>query len=308
MLSRRWFVPALLGLVLAAPAAVASASEGDMTRFLPANAEVVGAMNIQAMRNSDTWRAFRPMLERSPQVRQAFAQVDGVNPGTLLDQAERVSFAVLPSRGSEPNGVFVVEGQFDQAALRSAIESAGEAERADVDSIASYHADGFRIAFMNERTVVAGDDNAVAAFLRQAAAGNATTFQSGLRTQIAAADRQRMVWLAGIITPAMRAQSPALDASVRGVAMSIDLSSGLRAALSIEAGEETINQMRSEFETARSQTANSPELAALGLAPLLQGLTFEARDGRGHVGLTIAASDWNRMLVMIAALVESELR
>lgn len=306
MLSQRWFAPALVCAALLMSFNSASAAEVDYLSFFPANSDVVGSVNLQALRGTDTWRTMRPLLEKVPGVQQTSSSLAGVDIDDLLTQVDQVHFASVPSAGKQEI-VIVARGTVNQGAMRAALEASESTQRADLGSHASFTDSGQRIAFVDDSTIIAGADAIVSAYLGSMSASQATSFPEGLRAQISSVDRSQMVWIAGVITNDMRAAAPMLDASVRGVSFSLSLASGLQGKISIQAGEEALAAMEREFEQSRGQVAQTPELAALGLAPLLEGLSFATNNGRGELTLAVAAADWNRMLVMVAALLESEL-
>lgn len=302
----------LTALLLAAalPASDAHAGNGEnLMPMLPADAVIVGALNMEALRGTPTWRHVNTIMEGIPEVQRARQAMQGE--GLQFEQAVRtIAFGVTEvSNPQNPSFLMVMEGAFPQAATLTTLRADDTLREEEHNGAPIFvGSDGIAAVSVNDTTIVMGKRPLVEAALARIAAEETTRFNSALRTQVRHADKSGVLWFAGRVTSQMRSANRDLQ-GVSGIAGSMNLSSGLAMRLRVDAeNEDVVTKMVSDFEQSRSRLAGSPELRALGLAEVVNGLAMTGEGTTATLNVTVAADRWNALIATIGALIESERR
>ena len=298
-----------LTLMGGALGASAQAQSNAGMRFLPGDIDVVGSVDLAGLRGTDTWRVLRPALESFASQQAGMPRTGAASFQSLTDDAARFSFGLYANAArSSARGVFVAEGNFNVEGLTAALVATPTMTRADLGTTISFRGpEGMRVALYDASTLVMGSDAEVAAAVDRVQKNEPARLNADLQRQMHRASQSRQVWIAARVTPAMRALASDLN-DVRGVVMTLDLSQGLRASISLQATEAVVGQMATEFAANQERLGSTPELAMLGLTSVVRGLSMRAEGDVGTVDLQLAATEWNRLVVTLGALLESELR
>ncbi|TVR04792.1 MAG: hypothetical protein EA398_01055 [Deltaproteobacteria bacterium] len=298
---------ALLVTLVLAPQEASAGNGENLLPLLPADALIVGAVNMEALRATPTYRHVSSTIESIPQAQQARQGLAAA--GINMEEATRtIAFAANEvSNPANPSVLVVMEGAFPQETVLTALRGQSDlTEEAHEGHPLFAGPQRTATASLSDTILIAGSRPLVEAAIARHAASEESRFNSTLRTQVRAADKSGVVWFAGRVTSRMQRDNSELN-GINGVAGSLDLRSGLTMRMRIDtADEDTASKLVSDFATSRERIAGDSTLRSLGVAGMVDGMSMTSDGSTATLNVNVAADAWNRLVATLAALVASE--
>ena len=298
----------LLTLAIAMVAGVAHAGNGaTLIPFVPSDAKAVVSIDFAALRASGSLDQLMANTGADTHLASITGRLNtvGFNPKNQIDTA----FVVANSFERRARPLLIVEGaNIPRARIEEAIVAEATATRSTVGQITVYtRSNRGSIAFLANDIAVIGPTPQVTAVARIAAGQARSTPASALASAISRADRGRSLWFAAVPPASMTNGTPVEGArALRGAANiggALDLVVDATMA-SEAAATSTANSSRTQLST----VSQRDEVAALGLAPVIQAVTITSRGDNVRLALALDQARFRRLLTTITTVIRDQLQ
>ncbi|MBN1944207.1 MAG: hypothetical protein JW797_00970 [Bradymonadales bacterium] len=287
----------------------------NLLQYVPQNSYMVVAIDVAQIWNTPFMQTMWGMVTADPSVGGPLGELQtqtGFNPTNDL---QTLVLALTPA--ADNHFVLLVEGNFNPDALGTFISSqAGEEVAVTQYQGQTVYYDPTepelnrsQFSFINNNLAVIGtmaESNAVLDIL--AGTGANIMANPELGALLGAADMSGMVWFAGLTTPQMQtemAESPMAGIqSMRGTA---SLAGGLtmNTIITTTNAEQATNMAMFINQSLQEARAN-PELAQMGLAGVIDGVTATSSAQEMTLAVAIPEQTVNQVLGIVTALVQAQ--
>jgi hypothetical protein len=280
----------------------------ELADALPADASVVGRVDVGRLRASPRWEEISSLLERvlsslaDGDEEQGLARIGMA----LLPRVDELAFALTETEaGTAP--LVIARGTFEEGELRSALAALDPNVRAaSADGVTEYRAGAIAAAEIGDVWIVGALDRvaraslvlrgraqpaalesqALAAMFAQTRAGGAQVSAAALPT-----DQARSV-----LRQLLRADQGVL-ASVRSIGVTGRLDEGLHASVLVETGDVVSAGALSESASEQlDELAGNVMLAMFGVRELVQAIRVEAREGTAVATIDLDGGATSRLV------------
>lgn len=291
--------------LFAAPNAMAGNGE-TLANFLPDNSKGVLSVDVAGLRAAGALDTLLRTTGAETQLQRVVGQLDkvGFNPREQIDTA----LIVVPGFDKNTQPLLIFEGRFPRAAIEAALDKEASATRTAVGQIPVFTR-GTRgsLAFLAPDIAVIGPTRLVQAAARVAAGEARSTPNRTLTREIGRADKTRNLWFAAMPPAEHLANTPLEGArAVRGAA---NISTNLE--LSVDAIMANADAATRGAEKGKEQLttiAARDEVAALGLAPVINATKVSARGDAIRVTLDLDQARFRRLLTTITTVIRDQMR
>lgn len=275
--------------------------------FIPNDAKAVISVDIAAVRTSETLDQLLRTSGAEAQLARVTGRLDtvGFNPRQQVDTALVIANSF--SKDSKP--LIIVEGaSIPRTQIEQALTREGTATRTTVGQITVFTR-GTRgsIAFLANDIAVIGPTAQVNAVARIAAGEARSTPNATLAREIGRADRTKNLWFAAL-PPADMVKGTPLEGSraVRGAAnVRTNLELVIDGVMASEAAA------ASSAESSRAQLTamgNRDEVAALGLAQVIQSVNIAPRGESVRLTLNLDQNRFRRLLNTVLTVIRDQMQ
>jgi hypothetical protein len=303
---KSYLVPILSALLLFGAASAHAGSGADMLKYLPDSSKVVVSMDIQAMRGSNALTEVFESVEsedRFNTIQQKLSEV-GFSP------TEQIETLVAGATSTSPDArpLIVAQGEFPRAELEEALRSEEQATAETVGGLTVFEVpERGATVFLSDNTIAVGPRELV-----NAAIANKDRAQPGFDTKmqqlIGAADHSRNIWMASYSPNTSRTEGTSL-AQAQGVSLAMNVSNGLEMTLKILTGStEEAQSIANDLSEQLTHLKEGDQIAALGLASVLEAATVSSAESFAVVELALNESRWNRLFNTLKSIITEQLR
>ncbi len=277
-----------------------TAAKEDL-QLVPKETDIIMMVNLARARGTALWQRVLEARDSNVDAKrdyEDFAKKCALDPLRQIDSV----FVALPQGSAESHDfVLILRGAFDENKL---VECAKEqAKKQGSEVIATDYTDkklyndtkqGQAYAtFLDKKTVALGSLDWVKKVVDLSAnkAAASAKDNEGLATLMKRTKTGAAMWGAGLVPPSVRdqlASNPQLSAagSMKTVSGSVEVASGLDAALDIDLGsdndaKELVAKITAQLLDARKQ----PQVLMMGLVPLFDGIKIEQKAAAFHLTL-----------------------
>lgn len=293
--------------VLAATGVAFAGNGASLVPFVPNDAKAVVSIDFAALRSSETLDQLLRNSGAEAQMSRVAGRLDtvGFSPREQIDTA----LVVANSFESTARPLLIVEGAaIPREAIEAALVREGTAARTTVGTITIYtRGPRGSIAFIGEKTAAIGPTAMVTAAARIAAGQARSTPNSALAREIGRADRSRNLWFAAL-PPADKVQGTPL-AGARAVRGSANIRTSLD--MTIDAIMPNAAAAESAATNGRAQLttmAARDEIAALGLAPVINAVTVAQREESVRLTLALDQARFRRLLTTLVTVIRDQMQ
>lgn len=295
------FVSLTTFLLVGALTSTAHAGDGaSLVPLLPPTADAVVGVNLEQLRGTSLFERATAMARSQDDVTEALEGIsaDGFDPITAAQTVVMASEEV--SDNATDRMIVLVEVAYPGEALTQRLTSEGF-ELSEVHGVSVYRKSQSTVALLSPSLLAVGHFDLVSGAVAAHTNNGTNTLPAALSTQVSSVDKSGAVWFAATL--------PSNPQGAQALRASFNLSSGLAfAAVVVMDSAERAATTATEFTTQRDALAQAPEVAGLGLAPVLAGTTISANGADLAVALTLDAATWGTVVTTLSALVEEELR
>lgn len=300
MRSLRFSASLIAAAVLTLTASSAFAGDGaSLLRLLPDSANAVVTVNVERLRGTPVFERGMALVNSSEDAQSQLATIraEGFDPFQAANTI--VVAATEVSDDAADRMLVLVEATYPREALAARLTNESY-EQSEIGGAAVYRKSQSTVAMLSDSLLAIGHFDLVSA-AANAYAGQGGGLSAALAAQASSVDKTKTIWLV--------ANLPEGSNGAEVARASIDLASGFALAASVTMDTaENASSNATEMTTQVAAVAGSPEVAALGLAPLLQGLTATANGSELQVAVSVDANAWAGIVAAIGELVEEELR
>lgn len=300
MRSLRFSASLIAAAVLTLTASSAFAGDGaSLLRLLPDSANAVITVNVERLRGTPVFERGMALVNSSEDAQSQLATIraEGFDPFQAANTI--VVAATEVSDDAADRMLVLVEATYPREALAARLTNESY-EQSEIGGAAVYRKSQSTVAMLSDSLLAIGHFDLVSA-AANAYAGQGGGLSAALAAQASSVDKTKTIWLV--------ANLPEGSNGAEVARASIDLASGFVLAASVTMDTaENASSNATEMTTQVAAVAGSPEVAALGLAPLLQGLTATANGSELQVAVSVDANAWAGIVAAIGELVEEELR
>ena len=300
MRSLRFSASLIAAAVLTLTASSAFAGDGaSLLRLLPDSANAVVTVNVERLRGTPVFERGMALVNSSEDAQSQLATIraEGFDPFQAANTI--VVAATEVSDDAADRMLVLVEATYPREALAARLTNESY-EQSEIGGAAVYRKSQSTVAMLSDSLLAIGHFDLVSA-AANAHAGQGGGLSAALAAQASSVDKTKTIWFV--------ANLPEGSNGAEVARASIDLASGFALAASVTMDTaENASSNATEMTTQVAAVAGSPEVAALGLAPLLQGLTATANGSELQVAVSVDANAWAGIVAAIGELVEEELR
>lgn len=261
---------ALVVFLITMPAFAGSGT--NMLQYLPSDADMVFALNVENLRTSPLFPQIWGMIETMPEYAEAMADMQQIG----FDPRTDVNTLLFAGSSSQTNDdmVLLIEGNFNRPAIEGIISMQDETTVGQIGSLTYYSHEDQLAGFLSDSIVAFGDTSrTLPAFSVAAGAPNGAGLSNALQGQAtAAASSSTTFWISGMIIPEMVVSSPEL-ADVEAYRSTINLVNGLIAnILLVTVSPAVATAFATDINTQLTQVRGMQEVAAFGLTNVVNGI------------------------------------
>lgn len=285
----------------------AFAGNGEtLANFIPDDAKAVLSVDVAQLRASGALDTLLRSTGADTSLQQVAGQLEtvGFNPRQQINTA----LVVVTSFDNRTRPLLIFEGNFPRQAIEEALDKEASAVRSAVGQVPVFTR-GARgsLAFLAPDIAVIGPTPLVQAAAKIAAGEARSRLHRTLAREIGRADKTRNLWFAGM-PPAEHLKNTPLEGAraIRGAAnITANLELVIDAVMaSSEAAAETTQKSREQLNT----LASRDELAALGMAPVIQAAEVAQRADTARMTLNLDQARFRRLLTTMATVIRDQLR
>jgi hypothetical protein len=309
----------LVAVALATAAFSSSAWAGNgqsLLQYVPANSAVVFNIDLDQVRSLPLYQMIWGMATADPEVQGMLTEIQtatGFDPNRDLGS---VVFAI--PGGEDERFAVLIEGTFDPTRIATFLATMPATEMASdtYGTYTRYHnpsetgSDKPFFSFVGANIVAFGTEAELNAVLDIAAGTGANvTTNATLNNVISLTDMSGLFWFAMTVTPEMAAQMA--DSPVAGMTSArggASYNAGLNANYTVGCADATAATNLATFLNDQiAQARTSPELTAMGLGAVLDGVTIAASGTDVTIAATIPEATINQIIGIMTALMQSEM-
>lgn len=279
-----------------------SAFAGDgsaLLRLLPDSASAVVGINVEQLRGTSLFEQATAIARASDDAQEQLNAIsaDGFDPFQAANTVVVASTEV--SDDAADRMLVLVEATFPREAIVSQLTTAGF-EHSEIGGAAVYRKSQSTVAMLSDSLLAIGHFDLVS-IAANANAGQGGGLGSTLAAQVSSVDKSKAIWIA--------ANLPADANGAQHARASIDLANGFALAANIvmDTAENATNSA-TQLTTQVGAIAGSPEVAALGFAPLLQSLSATANGSELQISMSVDATAWAAIIGAVGEMAAEELR
>lgn len=295
---------ASLLLLVVAPAFAGNGS--TLTGYIPDNSKAVLSVDVAALRTSGALDALMRSTGADAKLNGVVGRLNtvGFNPRTQINSA----LVIVDGFDKNSQPLILIEGPFPREAIETALTQEASATRALVGEIPMYTR-GTRgsIAFLAPGIAAIGPTAAVRSAARIASGAARSAPNRVLARELGRADKSKNLWFVGI-PPAQHLKGTPLEGAkvVRGAAnISAALDLTVDAIMNdAAAATEAANKGKDQLAT----MAARDEIAALGLAPVVNATNISARNDAVRVTLNLDQARFRRLLTTVVTVIQDQMR
>lgn len=288
-------------LVVGALTPHAHAGDGAaLVPLLPPTADAVIAINVDQLRSSSLFERATAMARSQEEVNAALSELsaEGFDPLTAAQTVVIASEEV--SDDATDRMIVLVEAAYPGEALTQQLVSEGF-EASELHGVTVYRKSQSTVAMLSGALLAVGHYDLVSGAIAAHTNNGANALPAALASQVTAVEKTGAMWFAAVL-PSNPQGAQALRASI-----SFASGFGFAAVVGMDTAERAASTV-TEFTTQRDAIAQQPEVAGLGLLPVVNGTTVTASGSDLQIGLTLDDATWTALLNTVGALVEEELR
>ncbi|MFT4702413.1 MAG: hypothetical protein ACI81R_000097 [Bradymonadia bacterium] len=270
----------------------------SLVSLVPDSAQAVVGVNVEQLRSTSLFQQALTIARANSDSNEAMSSVtfEGFDPVSTASTIVLASTDVSDDAGDRM--LVLVETTYPSAGLVAHLTT--ESYALVEGSTNLYRKGQSAVALLTDGLLALGHYDLVSVAVANHASGSGGP-GSSLLNQIGSVDQGGSVWIAGSAPSEVRAGS-----MIRG---SINLSSGIAAAAVLTMdNEEAAGSLATDITAQVAQLAGMPEVAGLGLASLLNGVSASASGIEVSLNLALDQAAWDLAVNTIGALIEEELR
>lgn len=288
-------------------AVTAHAADRDDLKLLPQTGDIVVQIDVAALAGTPLVKGIIEQVKAQPDVK---ANLDKLKTAYGIDpenDIERMTL-MLPAKSKSGQALMVINTKVGYDKLLAGAKSNSNAIAEKKHAGATYHADSeIAMAKVGNR-VLMGDET----LLKAALAQKGKTGLHGNKAMMQLVDRASkaggQVWFAAVLPEEIKAKMAADDPRAKDISTvqgSLDLKSGLALRLDLGAkkgtAEAMVTEINKQLAEAKTQQAQNPMMAAMGLGAVIDGLkaTAEGDEVRIKLDLTQAQVDQLKAMAMM---------
>lgn len=297
----------LLAALLFVVVGPAYAGDGaTLVTFIPDSSKAVLSVDVATLRSTGALDALMRSTGADVQLQRVGGRLDtvGFNPRQQIATA----LIVVDSFGKNTQPLIIFEGTFPRAAIENALTNEASATRTMVGQIPVYTR-GSRgsLAFLAPDVAAIGPTPLVRAAAAIAAGQARSTPNRALARELGRVNRTKNLWFVGV-PPAEHLVGTPLEGakSVRGAA---SISGALD--LTVEATMADAAAATKAADSGKAQQAAMAardEVAALGLAPVVNATTISARADTVRVAVSLDQARFRRLLSTVVTVIRDQMR